>query len=408
MRPYGAGRWRARIEIHSQHHSAIRDTEQAAHDWLEAVKSIYLAERPALLTLGEWGQRWLRHREVSGQTAYAEDEKAYWDLHVGSSWLALRPLKHIEPKHVHRRLEELLQTEAIQRYWAKGELVTVRLGRSLSRRSVTKIHNLLRSAFYAAVVAGEVTSNPAAAVQVPATQERPDTDEWSWLRVEEITRLAGLSFGAPGDTPRARRDRERKTAERQAFYRAAMFTGLRKSELRHLAWARVKLSGPSGIIEVRAPLKSPKARRDIPLMPQAAEALREWRDLQLADDLEGLVWPAGSGGLRHRKFRWWWWDQKQRSGLGRTPGTRTRARLRGIDRPHDPVNVKIHDLRDTFASHLLQGTWGERYSLGEVAQLLGHTSTKVTERYAHLDPDSVQGRMARMALRSRHEADTDV
>ena len=407
VRPYGDGRFRARIEIHGEHHSAIRADEQAAYDWLEAVKAVHLAEAPKLLTLGMWGQRWLRQREVSGQTAYAEDERAYWDLHVGGSWLARRALKHIEPKHVHRRLEELLKTEAIQRYWSKGELVTVPLGRSLSRRSVTKIHNLIRGAFYAAVVAGEVDSNPAAAVQVPATQERPDTDEWSWLRVEEMARLEALTFGAQGDTPRAKRDRARKTAERQAFYRAAMFTGLRKSELRHLPWSRVKLLGPSGVIEVRAPLKSPKAKRDIPLMPQAAEARREWRELQARADLEGCGWPASAGGLRHRKFRWWWWDQKQRSGLGHTPGTRTRARLRAVDRAHDPVDVKLHDLRDTFASHLLQGTWGERYSLGEVAQLLGHTSTKVTERYAHLDPDSVQGRMARMALHSRQEADTE-
>ncbi|MEO0325364.1 MAG: tyrosine-type recombinase/integrase, partial [Myxococcota bacterium] len=241
----------------------------------------------------------------------------------------------------------------------------------------------------------------------PATQERPDTDEWSWLRVAEIDRLAALTFGAQGETERAQRDRERKTAERQAFYRAAMYTGLRKSELRYLPWSRVKLSGPTGVVEVRAPLKSPKAKRDIPLMPQAAEALREWRELQVSADLEGPVWPARSGAIRHRKFRWWWWDQPQRRNVGITPGTRTRARLRAEDRPHDPVDVKLHDLRDTFASHLLQGTWGERYSLGEVAQLLGHTSTKVTERYAHLDPDSVQGRMARMALRSRQEADTE-
>ncbi|MEO0324576.1 MAG: hypothetical protein AAF447_16555, partial [Myxococcota bacterium] len=167
VRPYGEGRWRARIEIHGEHHSAIRDTEQAAHDFLEAVKAVYFAEAPTLLTLGTWGQQWLRQREVSGQTAYAEDEQAYWDLHIGGSWLANRPLKHIEPKHIHRRLEELLKTEALRRYWSKGELVTVALGRSLSRRSVIKVHTLLRGAFYAALMAGEINSNPAADVVVP-------------------------------------------------------------------------------------------------------------------------------------------------------------------------------------------------------------------------------------------------
>jgi hypothetical protein len=43
-----------------------------------------------------------------------------------------------------------------------------------------------------------------------------------------------------------------------------------------------------------------------------------------------------------------------------------------------------HLLRHTAATSLLCGWWGRRWSLDEVAKMLGHSSVKVTERYAHL------------------------
>ena len=50
--------------------------------------------------------------------------------------------------------------------------------------------------------------------------------------------------------------------------------------------------------------------------------------------------------------------------------------------------VRWHDLRHTCASSLIAGWWGRRWSLEEVKGLLGHSSVKITERYAHL-ADSV-------------------
>jgi len=50
-----------------------------------------------------------------------------------------------------------------------------------------------------------------------------------------------------------------------------------------------------------------------------------------------------------------------------------------------------HLLRHTCATSLLCGWWGRRWSLDEVSKLLGHSSVKVTERYAHLLDSALAG-----------------
>ncbi len=52
----------------------------------------------------------------------------------------------------------------------------------------------------------------------------------------------------------------------------------------------------------------------------------------------------------------------------------------GIDKQANLPDVRIHDLRHTFASLLVSGG----ASLEMIGKLLGHSQMRTTQRYAHL------------------------
>ncbi len=58
-------------------------------------------------------------------------------------------------------------------------------------------------------------------------------------------------------------------------------------------------------------------------------------------------------------------------------------------------DARFHDLRHTFASHLLMGTWTSApLPAAEVRALMRHGSIAMTERYAHLAPEHLHARIA--------------
>jgi integrase len=73
-----------------------------------------------------------------------------------------------------------------------------------------------------------------------------------------------------------------------------------------------------------------------------------------------------------------------------------RADPEGVERVKEAFGARKvwwHLLRHTAATSLLCGWWGRRLSLDEVAKMLGHSSVKVTERYAQL-LDSERSKLA--------------
>ena len=137
----------------------------------------------------------------------------------------------------------------------------------------------------------------------------------------------------------------------------------RMGELLGLRWQDVDLQ--AGRLHVRqnvsrGRLTTPKNHRprEIPLGDDARQALHQHRHLRGA-----YVFCAADGErLTRSECKWPLYRACRRAGLRR---------------------IGWHDLRHTFASHLVM----RGVALKAVQELLGHGSMEMTMRYAHLSPD---------------------
>ena len=133
----------------------------------------------------------------------------------------------------------------------------------------------------------------------------------------------------------------------------AVATGMRQAEIFGLRWPDVMYN--EGLIAVRAKLKGGKMRY-VPMVPELAGELRRFP----AVIGEGRIFPPELGAT---------------SGRQRVEGSfRDLLERAGIE------NFRFHDFRHTFASwYMMKG--GDLY---ELARILGHSSIRMTERYAKL------------------------
>lgn len=90
--------------------------------------------------------------------------------------------------------------------------------------------------------------------------------------------------------PRIKEQAIRKGRERRMVYLLAVWTGLRRSEIRQLTWGDVHLDMIPRHISLRASTTKSKRADTLPIHPQLADALRDWRPND-ADD-EDTVVPA--------------------------------------------------------------------------------------------------------------------
>jgi integrase len=133
-----------------------------------------------------------------------------------------------------------------------------------------------------------------------------------------------------------------------------LLTGCRRGEILNLKWKDVK--------EDRIALSEAKTGpRDVWLSDIAKDLLRELRRRSQSP----LVFPDPKDPCRPRKTLSCWATLRELADL--------------------PKDIRIHDLRHTYASHAVLA--GE--SLPITGALVGHKSLKSTARYTHLDPGQV-------------------
>jgi integrase len=207
--------------------------------------------------------------------------------------------------------------------------------------------NTIKAALNRGLTLGYLSQNPCREVKKLKTARK----QVRFLSKEEIHSLLD-----------AANDRMRPIIE------TLLYTGMRRDELTHLTWADIDFQ--RGIIAVQAKDGwHPKDYevRHIPMSPNLQEILKS-----RSRAASPWVFSTSNGGphLGHCLSR----------------DFRKMLRSRGIG------GASLHTLRHTFASHLaMNGT-----DIYTIQKLLGHSSIKTTEIYAHLAPDFLKAAVERL------------
>ena len=202
-------------------------------------------------------------------------------------------------------------------------------------------------------------------------------NEWEWADVNPVKRVNRLT------EPRGRTrflekveletllkacqkmDKEDTNGDRLLYPAVllAVSTGTRQMEILKLRWPQVDLEGEL----IRLTDTKNNESRAVPLKGRALEAVKEMSKLRRIDD--DRVFPV--------------------------PPTRIVTRFEKALRAAKIGDFRWHDLRHTTASHLVMSG----ASLAEVAEILGHKTLAMVQRYAHFSAGHTSKVVERMNLR---------
>lgn len=322
-------------------------------------KGRHIAPSSGRVTVAEWHDEWWEAR-VAERTSLATD--------------AGRIKKYILPRWGEHPLGAIRHT-AVQ-----GWVKELQKG-GLAPATVRSIYQLFSSMLDAARKSDLIADNPARGVKLPTV---PPGKEVYLTRVE-VERIAAVidsedllkphrPGGNSADPRRKGRPRRVPPGCNRTVLLTLAYTGMRWGEVAGLSWGRVHLDRRridviDVLTEVGArreikPYPKGKKRRSVPISTVLHEALTLHRLEHPGRDDELVFRPEPQGVLsRHT-----WGRDYFKPALLAAEVTR---------------EVRVHDLRHTCASWLLQSGVPE----AEVGKLLGHESSATTSRYTHLKPD---------------------
>lgn len=323
-------RGKRRSDTHATHDDARRAL--ARHE--AEVEAIRRGERRRLVegkSFADLATYWLETRAVEKRSR--KDDESMLRRHLLA---AFGPMKL-----------RAIGVEDVDRY--------VSTRRTLDPKTVNNHLTLLRTMLNVAVDLGWLHMVP----RFKKPRVRLFSEDFAYLRTsDEILRFLRLA-------------REREGEMVFALFATAVFTGMRAGELAGLRWPDVDFD--TRIVTVQRSFDGPTKSGDVryvPLVDALLPVLRAWRlrhpgEVVFTNRDGRPLQPSGRvfQEVFHRVL----------DAAGFKPRT-----VKGKQRPH----IRFHDLRHTFASHWM-ANGGELFTLQKV---LGHKSTQMTMRYAHLAP----------------------
>lgn len=305
--------------------------------------------------LNEWLARWVSQRAPRTLAAYRETCERYIVPEVGRI-----PLSELRPDHVQDMVNRLLTRPT-----------TRNKNGYLSPTTVRAVYSVLRMALGRALKLGKVRVNVATLIDPPRKAE-PPTQFWS---PDEVARFLGHLA--------------RSNDRLAALYHVTLGLGLRQGEALGLSWDDLDLDTGYAVIGwqlVRGTheRKMPKGEktRVLSLPDPVVAALRSHKARQNAERLA-----AGREWRNTLNLVFTTPDGAPLDGTNVNKGFVLRMKAAGVDR------IRFHDMRHTTATYLL----AQGHTLEDIAQVLGHSDLRMTQRYAHVVPETTRRTAATMA-----------
>jgi integrase len=348
-------------------------TKKAAEDWSvtarHEVRSGIHSPTSISITVSRAGELWINHCRDEGL------EKSTVRQRVQHTKL------HIDPFLGRERLCDLTTPRI---YQFDGELRDAGRSSAMRRKVLTNLKTILSFCQRQGLVA----QNVALSVKLKGESGR---DAKGPLR-------SGVDFPS-----RSELKTMMETAEGRwrPFLVTAIFTGMRASELRGLAWSNLDLD--AGIVHVRqradawgtiGPPKSKAGKRDIPLPPMAINTLLQWKKSCPSSKLD-LVFPNGRGNVESLTNIWnrFWGPLQLKCGASiETEKFDSERKL--IREPRYGFHMLRHAAASLFIAHL---GWTPK----RLQSVMGHSSINMTfDLYGHLYDDTDADREAMKKIES--------
>jgi integrase len=284
---------------------------------------------------------------------FEELAREYLNTHVGSEnknagrqKSLIRNLEsHFKGKHLHQ-----INTLAIRQYLTK-RIEIEKVKPATANREYAMIQSMFNRAIEWGMFLG---TNPTKDIKKFTENNSRDR----WLNEEEQAKLLSYCHGLT-----------------RVVVIIALKTGMRWGEIVHLKWRQSLNSNyidfDNGVICIHEAATKTLRSRFIPLSNAVRLALR---DVPKSTDHDYIFW-----------------NTKTEKPLGSVKDSFNRALKKAKIQ-----NFQFRDLRHTFASHLVM----KGVDLYVVQQLLGHTTPKMTQRYAHLSPRQFREAIEKIDIQS--------
>jgi len=309
--------------------------------------------------------------KLRGEVSDGNDPMAARERERGELTMAELAEKYIEEHAlVHKRAGSVRNDRSIL-----SNIVIPRFGRlrlrSITRRDVEQLHaslkatpyhanrvlSLLSKMFSLAIGWGECDENPARGVK-RYHEDRKET----WLKIRELRALES----ALADY------RDQQVAD---GIRLLILTGARESEVLKAEWSQFDLE--RGIWNKPSHATKQRKIEHTPLNRAALGILERMSERRNGSQ---YLFPGKNGARATIQKPW----RQICKSAGLAEAYEIQGKRRTLMRWR-PI-LRIHDLRHTFASHLVSSG----ASLYAVGKLLGHTNPATTARYAHTDDKALR------------------